>query len=332
MTKVSRRTLLKMAATAPVLAAPFILPRSAFAQTNWPQRTISIVLPYGPAGAAGIVAQAMSTKMTESLGQPVIVLNRPGGNTVIGASALLEAPADGYTMFWGSANQITNPLTMRDLSNINYYEDFVPVSQIARFPSILAVREDFPAQTIEEFIEYARANPGVVTCGTHSTVSVPHLAMELMQKLAGIELVHVPYQGASVAVQELMGGQVDAVIVTTSTISPAVEGGQARLIAVTGAERAGIYPDVPTLAESGFPGFDLDDWAGMFYKTGVPDEIVQAASLAIGEACRDPLIAEPQAQVGTQLIGNSPEEFAAFLEHQRSTIEELVAELGLEPE
>ena len=332
MTKFTRRTMLKMGALAPVAAtaSPLAL-RSAFAaDSNWPERTVTIVLPYGPAGAAGIVSQAMAANMSGSLGQSVIVVNRPGGNTVIGATALLEEPADGYTMFWGSANQLTNPLTMKDLT-INYETDFVPVSQIARFPSIIAVREDFPAQNFGEFLDYIRANPGKVTCGTHSTVSVPHLAMEQLQKLADIKMVHVPYKGASVAVQELMGGQVDSVIVTTSTISPALEAGKARLLAATGSQRASIFPDIPTVAESGFPGFNFDDWAGMFYKTGVHQEIVTKASQAIAKACADPEIAGPQAKVGTQLLGTSPEDFTAFLNEQRTTIVQLVKELGLVP-
>ncbi|MGV6876241.1 Bug family tripartite tricarboxylate transporter substrate binding protein [Pseudochelatococcus sp. B33] len=322
MTTITKRVFLGAMASVPFIG------RAVAQEADWPTRPVTLLLPYGPSGAAGIVAQALAVKLTEKIGQPVVVDNRPGGNAVVGANAALAAPADGYTMFWDSANQITNPVTVKDLT-INYKTDFVPVTQIARFPSILAVREDFPAGTIAEFLEYVRNNPGKVTCGTHSTFSVPHLALALMQKTANIKLAHIPYKGASDAVRDLMGGQVDAVIATTSTIKPAFDGGKARILAATGAERVKIHPDVPTLAESGFPGFNLDDWAGMFFKSGVPDSIVQKASKALGEACRDPSVAGPQEALGTVLVGGTPEEFLGFITQQRTTIETLIAELGI---
>lgn len=324
MEKITRRTVLGIAAAAPFLS------RAAFAQADWPTKPVTLLLPYGTGGGADVTARAIAAKLTEMLGQPVIVENRPGGNAVIGANATLAAPADGYTIFWDSVGQITNQLFVKDLT-FNYAESFVPVSWTARFPGVIAVRNDFPSQTIGEFIEYVKANPEKVTCGTHSTLSMGHLAMELLQKQAGIKLQHVPYKGGTEAVRDMMGGQIDAVIISTSTIRPAMEAQKARILALTGGERVEVYPDVPTLDESGFPGFNMDDWAGVFYKAGVPAEIVAKASAAIAEACKAPEVVAPIAALGTVLVGSTPDEFKAYLDAQRNTVVQLVTELNLKP-
>lgn len=325
MTSINRRTMLGLTA-----AAPFFV-RAAMAQeSDWPNRPITLIVPFSAGGGADTTARAVGNKASQLLGQPLVVENRTGGNAVVGANAALAQPADGYTILWDSVNQITNQLFVKDLP-FNYVEAFTPVSHVARFPGVLAVRQDFPAKTVAEFIDYVKANPGKVSCGTHSTLSMGHLAMELLQKDTGIKMIHAPYKGGADAVRDIMGGQIDAIIISSSSISPAVTAEKARPLALTGPGRIPLFPDVPTLDESGFKGFNMDDWAGVFVKSGTPDAVVTKLSEAIAKAAQDPEVVTPISALGTVLVAGTPAEFKEFLDYQRSTVEKLVTELNLKP-
>jgi tripartite-type tricarboxylate transporter receptor subunit TctC len=227
------------------------------------------VVAFAAGGAADTAARAAGAKVGEILGQSVVIENRTGGNALIAAAAVLQSPADGYSFLVDAANQLTNPVLMRELP-FDYRTAFAPVSQIASFPQVVAVRHDFPARTIEEFIAYAKDRPGTVSYGTPPAAGMAHLAGAQFQRLAGIRLVHAPYRGGADAARDIAAGVVDAVVITTSSIRPPVQAGRARILAVTSARRAAAYPDVPTLAERGFPGFDMNDWNGLFAAAGAP--------------------------------------------------------------
>jgi tripartite-type tricarboxylate transporter receptor subunit TctC len=308
------------------LAAPF-LPRAARAQAEWPTRPLRFVIPFTAGGGGDSSLRPLAAKMGELLGQNVVVENRTGGNAVVAASAVLQS-RDGYSFLVDAANQITNPLLLRDLP-FDYRTSFLPVTQTARFPQVLAVRQDFPAQNVAEFIAYARANPGRVSCGTPPAAGAGHLALALLEQRAGIRLLHAPYRGGADAARDIMGGQIDSMILTSSTARAPIESGRARPLALTGAERLPTLPNVPTLAESGFPGFDMDDWNGLFAPAGTPPAVITRLQAAVAEAARDPGVLARMAPLGTVLGGQPTEVFASWLETQRGVVAQVIREANI---
>jgi tripartite-type tricarboxylate transporter receptor subunit TctC len=321
MTLIRRRAALAFA-----LAAPF-LHRGAMAQEAWPARPLRFVIPFSAGGGGDSSARPLAAKVSEILGQNVIVENRTGGNAVVAASAVLQA-RDGYTFLVDALNQITNPLLLRDLP-FDYGASFLPVTQTARFPQVLAVKADFPARSIAEFIAYARANPGRVSCGTPPAAGAGHLALALLEQRAQISLLHAPYRGGADVARDIMGGTIDSMILTSSSARAPIETGRARAVAVTGAERLPTLPDVPTLAESGFPGFDMDDWNGLFAPAGTPVAVIVKLQAAIAEACRDPGVVARMAPLGTVLGGQPTEVFATWLAAQRQVVARVIREANI---
>jgi len=316
-----RRTLLK-------LACASLLPlRAARAQSGWPTRPVRFVIPFPPGGGGDTVARAVTEKAAEPLGQTIVIENKTGGNAVIAATAVVQAAPDGYTCLWDGNNHLSNRLLIKDLG-FDYRTAFVPITLIARFPQVLAVRQDFPARTFDEFLTYAKANPGKVSCGTPPSGGMGHLALELLQKRAAIQLIHTPYRGGPEATRDVMGGQIDAVVLTTSTILPALQVGKARLLAITSAQRSALYPDVPAIAER-LTGYDMDDWNGLFAPAGTPEAIVAKLNAAMTQASRDPAVVARMAPLGTVLVGTSPAEFAAWLARQRDVIEGIIRDANI---
>jgi tripartite-type tricarboxylate transporter receptor subunit TctC len=319
-----RRDLLRGA-----LALPFLV-RSAVAQPapDWPGRPMRWIVPYAPGGAVDTVARAIGARVGEMLGQSVVIENRTGGNSLIAANAVLTSPRDGYTFLIDAANHITNPLLMRELP-FDYRAAFTPVTQINAFPQVLAVRQDFPASTVAEFIAYAKAHPATVSYGTPPTGGMAHLAGEQFQREAGIRLVHTPYRGGADAARDITAGVLDAVIITTSSIRAPVQAGRARILAVTSAGRAVAYPEVPTLAESGMPGFEMDDWSGLFAATGISPPIITKLQSAIAEAARDPAVLARLDPAGAVLVASTPDVFARWLDGQRSVLQRVITGAGV---
>src|SRR5690606_33963807 len=235
-----------------------------------------------PPGEGGdTVARAVADKTAEILKQAVVIENRTGGNAVIAASAVAQAAPDGYTYLWDGNNHLTNRLLVKDIP-FDYRKAFVPVTLLARYPQVIAVRSDFPAKDFDEFIAYAKAHPGKVSIGTPPSGGMGHLGVELLASLAGVKFIRTPYRGGPDAVRDLMGGQIDSVMLTTSTIRPAMQANKARVLAVTSAKRSPLYPDAPAIGER-YPGYDMDDWNGLFAPTGTPPDIVKRMSEAVGQ-------------------------------------------------
>jgi tripartite-type tricarboxylate transporter receptor subunit TctC len=323
MDSMSRRSVLAAAA----VAAPFV-GRVARAQADWPTRPVRFVIPFTAGGAGDTAARAVGQKLGEILGQNIVIENRTGGNAVVAANVVLQAPRDGYTYLWDAANQITNPVLVRDLP-FDYRTSFVPVSLLALFPQVLAVKTDFPAHTLAEFIEVAKRRPGTITCGTPPTAGMGHLALELFQKLAGIRLVHTGYRGGADAARDITAGHIDSILLTSSTVRGPVQAGKARVLAVTSAQRIAALPDVPTFAEQGFPGYEMDDWNGLYAPAGAPREMLPRLQRAIAEASRDAAVLARMAPLGTVLVGAGADEFASFLERKRTVIEQLIRDVGI---
>ena len=320
---VTRRGALRMG-----LAAPVALPSMARAQGTWPVKPIHVILPYGAGGAADTVCRVLFAKVAERLKQSVVIENRTGGNTIVGSSAVLQMPKDGYAFLVNSAQFLVNPVLMKNLP-FDFATSFVPVTRLAAFPQVVAVRSDFPATTIAEFLAYAKANPGRVSYGTPPAAGMGHLAGALLQSKAGIKLNHAPYRLATEAVRDLSGGQIDAVILTTSTIQPALQGNKGRVLAITSARRTPAMPDVPTLTETVLPGFDMDDWVGLFAASGVGAEIIAQMQAALADAARDPAVIARLSPLGTMILADATTSFAKFLDDQREVLTQLIRETGI---
>lgn len=295
----------------------------SWAQSSWPNRPIRLIVPFSAGGAADTSARAFALQLTEILGQSVVVENRTGGNAVVAAGAVLQAPHDGYTFIWDAANCLTNPLLVKDLA-FNYQTAFVPITLPVRAPQVIAVRQDFPAKNIREFIEYVQAHPGKVSCGTPPAGGMAHLALALFQERAKIQLIHTPYRGGADAARDIMGGQIDSILITASSARGPSRAGKARILAVTSATRSTVYPDIPTLAESGLPGYDMDDWFGLFAATGTPAEVIPRMQEAIVRAARSPVLIESMEQAGQVPVANSTKDFTIWLDQQRTLLQNLI--------
>lgn len=317
-----RRHFLQLAAGAAALGATH-----ARAQADWPSRNIRFVIPFPPGGGGDVVCRAAADKTGEILKQPVIVENRTGGNAVIAATVVSQSAPDGYTYLWEGNNHLTNRLLVKDLA-IDYQKAFTPVMLTARFPQVIAVRQDFPAQNFDEFVKYCKANPNKVSCGTPPAGGAGHLALALLQRLGGFTVVHTPYKGGPDATRDLMGGQIDSVFLTTSTIRPAIQAGKARVIAVSSAQRVGMFPDAPAIAER-YPGYDMDDWNGLFAPAGTPAAVIAKINGAVTQALKDPVIVEKMAPTGTVLAPTTTAEFAAWLAKQRETMERTIKDANI---
>jgi len=307
-------------ALAAALAVPFVKPVRA---ADWPTRPIRWVVAFAAGGAADTAARAIAADAQEALGQNIVIENRTGGNAVLAANALLQAPRDGYTFLVDAANQLTNPALMRDLA-FDYATAFQPVTLISTFPQVIAVKSDFPAQSIAEFIAVAKQRPGTITIGTPPAAGMAHLALAALEQQAGIRLLHAPYRGGADAARDILGGVIDAVLITTSSVRAPVAAGKARVLAVTSLERVPSLPDVPTLAESGFPGFDLNDWNGLFASAGTPREAVEKMASTLATSARAPAVRARMDPAGAIMVGNTPEEFAAWLVSQRRMATDLI--------
>lgn len=317
----SRRDCLIALATATV--APF-----AAAQSAWPSRPVRMVVPFSPGGAGDTSARRMGQRIATVLGQSVLVENRTGGNAVVAAQAVLQSERDGYTFIWDAANQLTNQVLVRNLS-FDYKASFMPVSLAVRAPQVLIVKGDLPVRSLEEFIALARAQPQRITVGTPPSGAMGHLALALFQQRAGIRLVHTPYRGGADAARDVMGGQIDAALLTVSTARGTLADGRARMLAVTSAQRNAAFPDVPTIAERGFPGYDMDDWFGIFAAVGTPEAAIRGMQAATAEAVKDPELREQIAPLGMELVGNSTAEFAGWLDRQREVLHQLIRDANI---
>ena len=326
MSGVSRRGFLAAGLVAP-LAAPF-LARHGWAQSDWPKGPVRWVVAFAAGGAADTVARNVAVRASEILGQQVIIENRTGGNAVVAANFVLQAPRDGQTFLIDAANQLTNPHLVKDLP-FNYEQTWIPVTLMSSFPQVVAVKEDFQAKTIQEFIAAAKAKPGTISYGTPPAAGMGHMAGEELQRRAGIKLIHAPYRGGADAARDIGAGAIDSVIITTNSIRPPVAAGRARVLAVTSLKRSSAFPNAPTLNESGYPGFDLADWNGMFAATGTPMPVVERMQAVIAEAVKDAKVKERLDPTGADLVANTPAEFKTWMAGQRDLLGKLIVEADI---
>jgi tripartite-type tricarboxylate transporter receptor subunit TctC len=302
-----RRRFLQISAAAAALPA---LPRLARAET-YPSRTVRIIVATSAGGTTDIVARLLGQWLTDKLGQPFVVENRTGGGNNIGTEAAARSPADGYTLFMANTVNAINTTLYKNL-NYNFTTDLVPVAIVMRSPVIMQVHPSVPAKTVPEFIAYAKANPGKVNMGSGGVGATGHMAGELFQLLSGIKLTHVPYRGESLALTDLLGGQVQIVFATAGSSIQYIEADKLRPLAVTTTERIALLPDLPTLKEY-LPGYEASSWNGLTAPKNTPPEIIEKLNREINTAMADPKIKSRIIDLGGPPIIASPADFGKII-------------------
>jgi tripartite-type tricarboxylate transporter receptor subunit TctC len=286
-------------------------PAMALAQA-YPSKPLRLVVPYSPGGGADNAARILAIRLSTTLGQTVVIDNRPGGSGMIGAQAVAQAEPDGYTVLYDASAFAVNP-ALRKMA-FDPAKDLVPVSLAVTVPNIFVVPPNAPYKTVQEFVDYARKNPGKLTYASYGAGSAAHLIGELLKARAGIDLLHVPYKGGAPALTDLMGGQVDSYFANAASGMSYVKSGKLRALAVTSGKRMAAMPDVPTLAESGFKDFEVLEWNGFFVPKGTPDEVVARLAKEVQAAVKDPATRQKLEGLGLDPVGSTPQEFGKFVQ------------------
>jgi tripartite-type tricarboxylate transporter receptor subunit TctC len=296
------------------LLVAVVLSLSSFAiAQSWPARPLRLIVPTAPGGGTDFTGRLVAAKLSETLGQQVVVENRGGGGGSVGADNAAKATPDGYTLLLGSiATHAVNPVLYKKLP-YDHIKDFAPVSLIGTVPNVLVVHPSLPAKTFAEFISYAKANPGKINYGSSGVGSPPHLSMELLRSLTGINLVHVPYKGAGPALADLLGGQVQSMCTSLAGQITFIKSGRVRALGVTTAKRNPQLPDVPTIVESGVPGYEVTIWYAVFAPVATPKAIVDRLNAEMVKALNSAEMRERMAQQGMDPAPSTPAELAAFV-------------------
>ena len=309
----------RLARLLPLALAVFALP--ATGQPRYPEQPVRIVVPWAPGGFTDRLGRMLAEKMTKSLGQPVLVDNRPGASGAIGSEAVARAVPDGHLLLLSTSDSTVKLIQDRKVDPIG---EFAQVSLLATQPVYLAVAAGMPARTIGEFIAMARARPGQITYASSGEGSAVHLAMELFTNAAGIKLNHVPYKGMGPALTDLLGGQVDSVLLSLQGSSGHFGTGRLRPLAITSSARSPLMPEVPTVAESGVPNYRLTLWYGLAAPKGTPAPVIETLNRAVREALAAPDVQAALRQGGTDPIGSSAAELGAFIESEVATWRTLI--------
>lgn len=304
---IGRRTLLGSAVAAlGTLAVP------AFAQSAYPSRPVKFVVPFPAGGPVDTTGRAVAQKLSELWGQQAIVDNRAGAGGIVGAEIAAKLPADGYNVFVCSIHHSVLP-SLKPRLTYDIEKDFVPVSFGAMFPVVLVAHPDVPVKTVADVIALDKRAPGTLSFGSAGNGGGTHLAGELFNMQAGTKLLHVPYKGSAPAMTDLLGGQVQFMFSDAPTALPQIKAGKVRAIAVASAKRSALLPDVPTVAESGLPGYEAYSWAAFLAPAGTPKDVVQRLSADIGKALDDPRVKQRLYDVGAEAMPSTPEAFGKML-------------------
>jgi tripartite-type tricarboxylate transporter receptor subunit TctC len=310
--------------SASLLAAAFAAP--ALAQ-SYPAKPVRIVVPYPPGGPNDIVARTVGQKLSEQLGQPVIVDNKPGASGNIGAESVAKSPADGYTLLLLTTGHTINPSLYPKLG-YDLEKDLAPVTQLTAGPMVVIVNPSLPAKNIKELISLAKAKPGSLNFGSAGNGSSTHLAPELFSSMAGIKMNHIPYKGSAPALTDLMAGQIQVAFDFMISAMPHVKSGKIKALAVTSATRSPVAPDLPTVAESGVPGFEVIGWNGLVAPARTPKEIIAKLNAELKKALDQPDTKERFAAQGFSATWTTPEKFGAYIESEHAKWAKVVKDSG----
>jgi len=296
----------------------------------WPVKPVRMIVPIAGGGSTDAIARLVGTKLGEVWGQQVLVENRPGGSTMIGAEVVARAAPDGYTMLMATS---AFPANFSLFTKVPYkLADFTPVSNVAESPNVLAVHPSVPAKTVKELIALLRARPGQINYGSGGVGGSTHLAAELFKLLAKVDVTHIPYKGGGPAVTDLLGGQISMIFGNLPAVLPHVKSGRIRVLAIASSKRSMTMPDLPTMDEAGVPGFEASTWAGLLMPAGTPQPVIAKFYSDLQKVYAMPDMKERMATGGFEAIGSSPKEFAAFLEAEVVRWEKVIRAAGIKAE
>jgi tripartite-type tricarboxylate transporter receptor subunit TctC len=307
-----------------LLLAMLALAHTVNAQ-SYPDKPVRVIVAFTPGGTSDLFARALQPRLAEGLGQPVIIENRPGAGGSVAEALLAKAPADGYTMMFTADTYSTNPHLFKNLG-YDQARDLLPVSMLARVPHVLLVHPSVPAATLQEFVAYVRARQGQISYGSPGSGGGTHLYTEIFNGMAGIDMRHVPYKGGAPAMNDLIGGHVQALLISITLAAPQVRGSKVRAMGVGGDKRALLLPQVPTFAEGGYPEFSPHTWTGLFLPAGTPPAIVQRVHQEHARALRFPEVEARFRELGAEIVMNSPAQFAAQLRAENEQLGNIIRE------
>ena len=320
--QLTRRTMLaSLAAAVPLLANA----------QQYPTKPVRIVVGYAAGGAVDIVARTVGQSLAPTMGQSFIVDNKPGAGTNIAVKSVIDAPADGYTLLM-AANALAANMALYQPAPFDAEKDLVPIALIGRVPVVIAANAGAPYGNIAKLIEAAKAKPGVIAFATPGNGSTPHMAVELFARAAGISLMHVPYRGGAQAITDTIGGQLPLVAVNALEVLPHVKSGKLKVLAVLSATRSAIFPDVPTIAESGFAGFEASVWYGLLAPAATPKPVVARLHAEVQKALQTPEVRARMTGVGGEVNPGTAEQFGALLHSERIRYEKLIREANIRPD
>jgi len=303
--------------------------RSAFAQADFPSKAITMIAAFSAGGGTDVLTRLVARQLESKLQQTVVVENRPGADGQLAAGVLKSAAPDGYTLLVNGAGSMTVAPYINTNLKYDPLGDFTPISLLTKFSVLLVVPQDSPIKSTQDLIERAKAEPGKVTYATPGAGSASHIAGELFNKLAGVKLTQVPFQGSAPASTAVLGGHVDVQFSAPQSVINNIRQGQFRALAYGADARSSIFPDVPTLEEEGLAGFNVGNWLGLFAPAGVPQEVARRLSQAVMAAMKDPEITELLKRDGSEVVGSSPEEFKSTIEADHARMGKILPELKL---
>lgn len=313
-----------------LLAAAFALPGAGFAQNAaWPQKPIKLLVPYPPGGACDTVGRLFAEKLSERLKQPVVVENKPGAGTAIAAEYLAKSAPDGHTLEVTPTGQLTIlPHVAKEL-RFDPARDFTPISQLAYTSVVIAAAPNFSVKDLRDVVAQAKARPGQLSYSSSGSTTIIHLAGEYFANTAGVSLLHVPFKGSAPAVAALLGGEVNLAFDTLTILSPQIKAGKVKGVAIAAPERSPLLPDVPTVAEAGYPGFEVPSWFGLIGPGNLPGEIVERLNREIAEIQKLPEVKEKLAAQGLAAWPSTPTEFARRLRDDSAKYGQVVKAAGI---
>jgi|688.fasta_scaffold05918_25 tripartite-type tricarboxylate transporter receptor subunit TctC len=311
-----------------VIGALCVSAMSAAQTTNtYPNQAIRMVVPYPPGGPTDITARVVAAEMSKTIGQSVVIDNRPGASGMIGSEMVTKAAPDGYTLLANASIHVINPSVYPDM-RFDAIKDFTPITQLAQVPLVLVVPANSPIKSVKDLVEYAKANPGKVNFGSAGSASAQHLAGESFKIAAGIQMQHIPYKGSAPALTDLAGGQLQLMFDSMPSATPMINSGKLRAIAVTTTVRAKARPDLPTIAESGFPGFDISTWYAYWAPKGTPADIIEKLAASAAQALKNPEVIAKYEAMGAEPVGSTPAQFAAYVESEAKKWNDIVKKSG----
>jgi tripartite-type tricarboxylate transporter receptor subunit TctC len=322
---ITRRRLLAASSMLPLAGA-----RYAHAQ-SFPSKPIHIVVGYSAGGAVDAIARVVGAALQQSLGQPVIIDNKPGAGTNIAVKYVIDAPADGYTLLMAANALAANPSLYSPMP-FDPEKDLVPVSLVGRVPVVIAANPSAPYADVKALVAAAKAKPGSISFATPGNGSTPHMAVELFAHAAGIELQHVPYRGGAQAITDTIGGQVPLVAVNALEVQQHVKAGKLKVLAAMSAQRTAIFPDTPTIAESGFPGFEASVWYGLVAPAATPKAVVDKLHDEVQKALATPEVKQRVTSVGGEVIPGSAQSFGQLIRSERARYANIVREAHIKPD